>query len=70
MVAFFWASVITGLDCWTGLLDWTLLCVYSVDVMSRPSSPIVLDSGSGIESEGSVLSSTVKVALTCIITDP
>ena len=35
--------------------------VYSVDVMSRPSSPIVLDSGSEIKSECSVLSSPVKV---------
>ena len=32
----------------------------SVDVISRPSSPIVLDSGSGIKSECSVLFSPVS----------
>ena len=34
--------------------------LYSIDMMSRPNPPIVLDSGSEIESECSVLSSPVK----------
>ena len=41
--------------------------VYSVDVMARPSSSIVLDSSSKIKSECSVLSSPVKVVKSLVL---